>query len=147
MSSWPAFSRTLGSSVAHSFGSSRSMTSGITASPCLLQGAFSAASSRSTITTREPAANIASVLDNPMPDAAPGTTAPLPSNSLSIGLSVLGAVLLAPGDRIAPNGGVVHAIVLRQRRIEPLLQLAGWRIQALPTANSRGLPVPGYFAS
>ena len=62
------------------------MTSGITASPCLLQSAFSAASSRSTITTREPAANIASVLANPMPDAAPVTTATLPSNSLAIGL-------------------------------------------------------------
>ena len=51
----------------------------ITASPCLLQSAFSAASSRSrsTITTREPAANIASVLANPMPDAAPVTTATL----------------------------------------------------------------------
>src|SRR6266481_3159169 len=111
MSSWPAFSRTLGSSVAQSFGSSRSMTRGITASPCLLQSAFSAASSRSTITTRDPAANIASVLANPMPDAAPVTAATLPSNSLAIGsLSLLGAVLLAPADRIAPKGGVTPAI-------------------------------------
>src|SRR5260370_40483120 len=86
LSSWPAFSRTLGSSVAQSFGSSRSMTRGITASPCLLQSAFSAASSRSTIITREPAANIASVLANPMPDAAPVTTATCPSHSLAIGL-------------------------------------------------------------
>ena len=62
------------------------MTSGITASPCLSQSAFSAASSRSTITTREPAANIASVLANPMPDAAPVTAATLPSNSFAIGL-------------------------------------------------------------
>src|ERR1700677_2129986 len=60
------------------------MTSGITAWPCLLQSAASAASSRSTITTREPAANIASALANPMPDAAPVTTATLPSNSLPI---------------------------------------------------------------
>jgi len=66
------------------------MTSGITASPCLLQSAFSAASSRSTITTREPAANIASALANPMPDAAPVTAATLPSNSLAIGLPLAG---------------------------------------------------------
>ena len=66
------------------------MTRGITASPCLLQSAVSAASSRSTITTREPAANIASVLANPMPDAAPVTTATLPSNSFAIVFTVLG---------------------------------------------------------
>jgi hypothetical protein len=83
------------------------MTRGITASPCLLQSAFSAASSRSTITTREPAVNIASVLANPMPDAAPVTTATLPSNSLAIGLLLLGAVFLAPADRIAPKSGVL----------------------------------------
>ena len=41
-------------SVAQSFGSSRSMTSGITASPSLSRSLFSAASSRSTITTRAP---------------------------------------------------------------------------------------------
>ena len=63
------------------------MTSGITASPCLSLTAFSAASSRSTITTREPAANIASALANPMPDAAPVTAATLPSNSLAMGVS------------------------------------------------------------
>src|ERR1035437_3217656 len=61
----------------------RSTTSGVTASPCFLQSAFSAASSRSIITTREPPANIASALANPMPDAAPVTTATLPSNSFA----------------------------------------------------------------
>ncbi|MGY4349392.1 hypothetical protein ACVWXM_005885 [Bradyrhizobium sp. GM7.3] len=85
ISSWPACSRTRGSTVAQSFGSSRSMSSGITASPCLSRSAFSAASSRSTITTRAPAASIASVLANPMPDAAPVTAATLPSNSLAMG--------------------------------------------------------------
>jgi hypothetical protein len=39
------------------------------------------------MTTREPAANIASALANPIPEAAPVTTATLPSNSLAIVLS------------------------------------------------------------
>jgi hypothetical protein len=66
------------------------MTNGITASPCLLQSTFGAASSRSITTTREPAATMASVLANPMPDAAPVTAATLPSNSLAICLHLAG---------------------------------------------------------
>jgi hypothetical protein len=58
----------------------------ITAFPSLLHSAFNAASSRSTITTREPAASIASLLASPMPDAAPVTTATLPSSSFAIRL-------------------------------------------------------------
>jgi hypothetical protein len=46
--------------------------------------ACSAASSRSTSTTRAPAASIASVLASPMPDAPPVTAATLPSNSFAI---------------------------------------------------------------
>jgi hypothetical protein len=45
---------------------------------------------------REPAANIASVLANPMPDAAPVTAATLPSNSLAIGLHLAGSPQHAP---------------------------------------------------
>ena len=60
------------------------------ASPYLLESALSAVSLRSTITTREPAANIALALANPMPDAAPVTAATLPSNSLAIVSTLLG---------------------------------------------------------
>jgi hypothetical protein len=77
------------------------MTSGITVLPYFLQSVFSAASSRSTITTREPAANIASVLANPMPDAAPVTTATLPSNSLAICLHHAGGT--APHSIAIPS--------------------------------------------
>ena len=45
-------------SVAQLLALSRSMTSGITASPCFSRSAVSAASSRSTSTTRAPAASI-----------------------------------------------------------------------------------------
>ena len=58
--------------------------------PYLLQIACNATSSRSTITTRAPAADIASVLASPMPDAAPVTAATLPSNSLAIDLHLAG---------------------------------------------------------
>ena len=81
------------------------MTSGITASPCLSRSAFSAASSRSTITTRAPAASIASVLANPMPDAAPVTTATLPSSSfVMLHLRVGRLELAGAGCVIDPAG-------------------------------------------
>ena len=53
-------------------------------------GSFQATVGSSIITTREPAVNIASVLANPMPDAAPVTAATLPSNSLAIGFYLAG---------------------------------------------------------
>ena len=82
-------------SAAQALGSSRSTTSGIIAAPSLSRSALSAASSRSAITTRAPAASIASALASPMPDAAPVTTATLPSksfaNSLAMRLSLYDA--------------------------------------------------------
>jgi len=93
------------SSVAQSLGSSRSMTRGITArraccrAPSALLVAVDHHHARA-------CANIASVLAI-MPDAAPVTTATLPSNSLPLGVSLLvGRLLLAPADCIAPNGDV-----------------------------------------
>ena len=68
-------------------GSSRSMTSGMACPPCLLHCAVKERSSRSTIATRAPAANMASALAGPMPDAAPVTTATLSSSSLAMATS------------------------------------------------------------
>src|SRR4051794_26788538 len=89
MSSRPAASSTRGNRVAQSVGSSRSITTGMTASPCCSRRPASAAASRSIMTTRAPAASIAALLARPMPDAAPVTAATLPSSSLVMIFSLI----------------------------------------------------------
>src|SRR5258706_3334080 len=105
------------------------------------QSAFSAASSRSTITTREPAANIASVLANPMPDAAPVTTATLPSNSLAIGL----AVLIAPGLWLAsPKNGNISNVGRRLSAIS-LPSCSNWEYRD-GQQNSQKAAIGGHLS-